>query len=309
MKRFCIIFAAFLLTHSDTYMPSSAQNEQLISNIKKSDIAVLRHINRFPAPNNTEFVSPCLVISINNKGTARAVYDIKEVTFKKNDIAVVMPNHLLCPLYNSEDYDVTLIVASEQFIEELRHRILSYDYSKFHIAPASVLTDEQMLMLQKVVDVIELISTMTEKTLPHRREILIYQLNTIFELINSFRREQDTAVFSPRNESLFNDFCNLLAANYRHTHEVAFYAEQLHLTPKYFSKVVLQTVGVTAGEWIEQYIITQAKNILTTRKDMAVQQVAYYLGFNELSAFSRYFKRATGITPSRYAADRLKDNK
>ena len=84
-------------------MPQTEQQEIFIRDINKSDIVVLHNVHRFPAPENVEFSSPHLVISINHCGTARAVYDMKEVTFSANDIAVVMPNHLLCPLYCSDE--------------------------------------------------------------------------------------------------------------------------------------------------------------------------------------------------------------
>ena len=281
-------------------MPQTEQQEIFIRDINKSDIVVLHNVHRFPAPENVEFSSPHLVISINHSGTARAVYDMKEVTFSANDIAVVMPNHLLCPLYCSDDYDVTLLVVSQKFFGEIKHRTLSHDLSKFHLAPASVLTDEQMRLMIQVISVIDTISKMPESVLPHRREMLIYQLNVAIEILNSYRREQDKAVPPSRNRALFNEFCDLLATHYRQAHDVAFYADLLHLTPKYFSKLIHQTVGVTASEWIEEYIATQAKNILATRKEMSVQQVAYFLGFNELSAFCRFFKRTTGYTPKGY---------
>jgi AraC-like DNA-binding protein len=74
----------------------------------------------------------------------------------------------------------------------------------------------------------------------------------------------------------------------------------MHLSPKYFSTVIQKAVGVSASEWIEEYLITQIKRVLTTRSELSVQQVAYEFGFVESASFCRYFKRLTGQTPSQF---------
>ncbi len=48
--------------------------------------------------------------------------------------------------------------------------------------------------------------------------------------------------------------------------EVQFYATQLNLTPKHFSKVIrIAANGLSPADWIEQYIIAQAKRMIEAR--------------------------------------------
>ena len=273
--------------------------EAKVKNINKSGIAVLRDLTKFPVYDK-DFALPDMTVGLNLHGNARTLYDMHEISFEKNELAVVLPNHLLCPLETSDDYCITLIVISGTFVDEMKHRTLTHDYTKFHLDPSTKLTDEQVVKFMKVVDVIEMVSEMTVEQLPNRHEMLVYLIDVAFELINSFRRNQDTPREATRNNAIFNNFCDLLSENYAKTREVGFYAKQLGMSSKYFSKIILDTVGVSAGRWIEEYVATQAKQMLSTRFDMNIQQVAFHLGFREQSDFCRFFKRATGMSPKQF---------
>jgi AraC-like DNA-binding protein len=283
-----------------TYIMNSADIfEEKVQTIEQSEIAVLRDVNRFPFYGKG-FASPHMVIGINRNGVATALYDLHEVTFCRNDITVVLPDHLLTQLSCSNDYCTTVVVVARKFLEDLKCRTLSHDYSKFHLTPAYHLTEEQASQVMKAIDMLALISEMSHRELPNRHEMLIYQLDILFELLNAYRREQDKEHSETRENIVFNRFCDLLALHHRTTRDVAKYAEMLHLSPKYFSTVIQKAVGVSASEWIEEYLITQIKLVLTTRSELSVQQVAYEFGFAESASFCRYFKRLTGQTPSQF---------
>ena len=280
-------------------MNSASIFEYKVQNIEQLEIAVLQDVNQFPIYGKG-FAFPHMVIGINRNGVATALYDLHEVTFCRNDISVVLPDHLLTPLKSSDDYCATLIIVARKFLDELKRRTLSHNYSKFHLAPAYHLSDEQASQVMKAIDMLVLISGMSHQDLPNRHEMLIYQLDILFELLNAYRREQDKGHSETRENVIFNQFCDLLVLHHRTTRDVAKYAEMMHLSPKYFSTVIQKAVGVSASEWIEEYLITQIKLVLTTRSELSVQQVAYEFGFVESASFCRYFKRLTGQTPSQF---------
>jgi len=102
--------------------------------------------------------------------------------------------------------------------------------------------------------------------------------------------------------TVFNAFCDVLARHYHEEHEVAFYAEKAHLTTRHFSVIIKEVAGLSASDYIEQYLATQAKNLLTSRPDLSVQQIGDHLGYADSPSFSRFFKRHTGITPGEFRA-------
>ena len=274
--------------------------EDIINNIDRLEVAVLRDVNKFPIYGE-EFSSPNMVICLNLCGRARALYDLCEVTFVQNELAVVMPNHILQPIESSDDYSSIMIVLSNTFVEELRHITLTHDHSKYHRSPSCILTDIQVAQAKKMAETIDVFSGMSVDILPNRHQILLSLLDVAFELLNAFRKESHIISFEPHEKVIFNRFCDLLARYHRQTRNISDYAKMLHLTPKYFSSYLIPKVaGVTAGEWIDQYMISQIKKALITRSDLSIQQIAYEFGFSEPSTFSRYFKNLTGVTPSKY---------
>ena len=102
-----------------------------------------------------------------------------------------------------------------------------------------------------------------------------------------------------RNEEYFNQFMKELARHYMQHRSVGFYAAQLHLTPKYLTTIIRKTTGRTASDWIDDYVVLEAKNLLKY-STMSIQEVAYYLSFPNQSFFGKYFKEHTGLTPTAY---------
>lgn len=271
--------------------------EQMYRTIATSELAVLRNVNRFPVYGK-DVISPCMMVCINHSGVARALYDMQEVVFRPNEIAVVMPNHILRPLESTPDYKVTLLVHSPALCEELKTKRLTHDYHKYHRQPTCLLTDEEMTQYMQAVDLLEHICKASTKCYPLRHEMLIQLTNVMSEMHNAFRREMDEKILKEDNQyAVFNAFCDLLAMHYREQHEVAFYAEKAHLTTRHFSLIIKEIVGLSASDYIEQYLATQAKNLLISRPDLTIQQISFFLGFAESPSFCRFFKRLAGKTP------------
>ena len=104
-----------------------------------------------------------------------------------------------------------------------------------------------------------------------------------------------------RNEEYFNQFMGVLARHYMQQRSVGFYAGQLNLTPKYLTTLIKRISGLSVSEWIDNYVIIEAKTLLKY-STMSIQEIAYYLNFPNQSFFGSYFKRNTGMSPSQYKA-------
>lgn len=94
-------------------------------------------------------------------------------------------------------------------------------------------------------------------------------------------------------------FMGLLLEGFREHHSVSYYADRLALSPKYLSTLMKEVSGLSAAQWIDQYLITEAKTLLKF-SDMTIQQIADYLYFANQSFFSKFFRQHTEMTPSDY---------
>jgi YesN/AraC family two-component response regulator len=67
----------------------------------------------------------------------------------------------------------------------------------------------------------------------------------------------------------------------------------------YFGKLFHRVVGVSFSEYLVNARINQAKILLKT-SEMSVSQIAYYLGYCDVSYFTRQFKKIVGCPPNSF---------
>ena len=288
----------------------TTSKELLIKDIEQSGILIVREMHGF-FENNEDFVFPHIIITLTLSGSARAMYDMRMITHKKNDLAIIMPGHIMHPIDSTDDFTYAVFFISPKMFNDLRFHTFSHDYEKYHYAPVSSLTDKQASQLLAIVDQLIAIANHTDKEMPHRYQALLAQLAVGYEFLNCFRLEQDKEWAKNRHVEIFNRFCDLVVKHYRESREVKYYADLLNLTPKYLNRVIRAATrstmppdhhknGISPGEWIEQHVIAQAKRLIETRATPTLQETAYLLGFSEPTSFYRYFKRVTGMTAKQY---------
>ncbi|MDE6161534.1 MAG: helix-turn-helix domain-containing protein, partial [Muribaculaceae bacterium] len=102
-----------------------------------------------------------------------------------------------------------------------------------------------------------------------------------------------------RGDVVFMRFLSILSQNFRREREVAYYANVLNLTPRYFATIIRNKSGVSPINWIARFVIAESKALLD-RPDMSIKEIAATLNFSNQSFFGRYFKQHTGMAPGRY---------
>lgn len=137
-------------------------------------------------------------------------------------------------------------------------------------------------------------------------EILVSYISLLLKFCHRFYNRQ----FQTRkltNNDILAKFEELLRTYYsgkRHDRHglptVSFCAEELCMSPSYFSDLIKKTTGENAGTIIRRFVMRQAKNGLAS--GLSISEVAYSLGFEYPQHFSRSFKKNTGVTPREYLA-------
>ena len=91
----------------------------------------------------------------------------------------------------------------------------------------------------------------------------------------------------------------LIEENFRQKHFPSDYAELLNITTKTLGKITKTHYGKTITELIIERIAIEAQRELHL-SDKTVKQIGAELGFEDEYHFSRYFKNATGVSPSQF---------
>lgn len=137
---------------------------------------------------------------------------------------------------------------------------------------------------------------------PYRRKTVQYLSKTIVadvQELNELVSEKVQNEGSTRTQELFLQFKRLIKQHCMQERSIPYYASQLHVTPHHLSATIKKASGQSVMYWINRATIQEAKLLLKTNGMMAYE-IANRMNFPSASAFSKFFKRETGLTPRAY---------
>ena len=106
-----------------------------------------------------------------------------------------------------------------------------------------------------------------------------------------------------RSQLLTGSFKALVREHFSAERSLKFYAEKLFVSPKHLTEILKEITGRTAGEWIDEAVILEAK-VLLQNPALSIAQIANTLQFPDQSTFGRFFKNLTGQAPLSYRQSR-----
>lgn len=99
--------------------------------------------------------------------------------------------------------------------------------------------------------------------------------------------------------TLYQNFTSLIREHYANSRSADFYANELAVTYKHLNTVCKELVKKTAKSVIDDFIILKAKrNLINASYNIA--ELAYKLGFEDPTNFTKYFKKHTALTPKAF---------
>ncbi|MBW8688348.1 helix-turn-helix domain-containing protein [Chitinophaga rhizophila] len=127
-----------------------------------------------------------------------------------------------------------------------------------------------------------------------RSEVLAGLLNI---LVIYFSRRQHVRVnelAQSKEIELVQRFISLVKVHFRTMKFVADYASELCVTANHLNRIVKKITGTPASSHIQQHIIMEAKR-QALHSNVSMKEIAYLLGFDDHSHFSKYFKNNSGM--------------
>lgn len=257
-------------------------------------------IFRFPSRLNA------LIIGVGTEGETSLTSNLQEFQLKKDSLFIFSPKHIL-QVQSNNRFKAHLIVIAPDFFKRINidtKRMMPL-FLQFGSLPCMELTHAESQSLRSFISMVE--QELKGSETDFSSEIIggliaatIYKVGDILTHYLTEHPEVDSPIHN-RAEEYFRQFTELLGEHYKHERSVGFYARQLCITPKYLTTLIKRISGKSVSEWIDNYVILEAKTLLKY-SNMSVQEIAYYLNFPNQSFFGSYFKRNAGMSPSQYKA-------
>ena len=244
---------------------------------------------------NTEYVYVTVVL----RGTLNMIIGGTRVEVKANEYIAVMPcmsviveesrciffaflnrNHLMADIYKRTGVN-----------PRLHYHAFKFRHARFSPDSIAVLLDCYKRIKQEH----------QHEDYPMKEIVLRAYLSAYIAKFFSVAKDSDIINYTKGNRQykFFCDFLSLLNEQHRTERSVQYYADHLHITPKYLSNIIRKYTGLTASQAIDQYVIFAIKQTLY-RNEHNIKKISEEYNFQSQSFFGRYFKRITGLSPNAY---------
>ncbi|WP_181304985.1 helix-turn-helix transcriptional regulator [Rufibacter sp. XAAS-G3-1] len=237
-------------------------------------------------------------------GTAALEINFKAHDVGQNNIILLSFGHFFKILEVSPDFKGVVLYVSQEYVEAMFSSEMVYKRVKYgvkmHKTPLLQLSPQQSELLAQRIAFLQEVVTVQRHL--YYQEMVLNALHIFFlELSNIIEQaEQPDPTAKPsRDELYFQRFLELLVLHYKTQHHVEFYAEKLHITPHYLTQIVKRLCGQTVADLLFQLLFSEAK-LLLQQPGLTIQQIAQELNFSDQSAFGKFFKRNSGVSPKEF---------
>ena len=231
-------------------------------------------------------------------GTAEFVIDCHSYIIGKGDMLLVAPRMSVKLMKKSSDFGTCGLCMEPFFFDSLSIGNYVYKrlYNSSHTTYVLRLEDSDTVHIRKTLDLMShyLTSDHPAEMAGSLVNFLLLQITEIFHSQNVH-----PAGRVKHSDALFRLFRKLLAENYRKEHELQFYADSLHISQTYLSRVIRQISGKTVNNYIAEALYTDARRLLVFT-DLTVKEIAEQLGFSDQSSFGKFFKKKSETSPANF---------
>ena len=244
-------------------------------------------------PHRISFFALLLV----TKGFGTHQIDLKEHDLKAGTVLKIAKGQVHAFQKNAQ-YEGYLIIFTEDFVvnhfSKSSINMISHLYN-YHIS-SPIFSNEagnKIFLDQLIVEV--------KNENKYAKENIVAALLNLY-LLRLEREFNDTLENNNSNHyAIFIQFKNLVEAHYTSTRNVKDYANKLFISTKHLNQVVKEFTLNTAKHFIDDFVILETKRAMVSSNN-SLKEIAFAVGFDELTNFTKFFKKHTNLTPREFKA-------
>ncbi|MBE9461364.1 helix-turn-helix transcriptional regulator [Dyadobacter sp. UP-52] len=252
-----------------------------------------------------KFTMDCYMISLKRLIGGVMLYGRTPYDHHNGCLSFIKPRQVL--QFNDLELveDGFMICVHEDFFNAhpLQNQLRNYHFFEYEIDEALHLSPREEAVIWELYRKIETEYNTNQDE--YSRDIMLTHLDSILKYSQRYYKRQfiNRAEASGKTISRFNRILSAYISGgslfSKGLPTVNQLADELNLSPRYLSDLLKQETGKTAIELIHITMIAEAKNRLRS-EDRNVSEIAFALGFENLSYFSKLFKREVGVSPNVY---------
>lgn len=182
----------------------------------------------------------------------------------------------------------------------LGSKISEYSFFQYDSDEALHISDGEKQLIKDCVENIK--REYTQNIDKHTIKLILSNIELLLNYCNRFydrqfyTREKVSNDIVQRFEKLLNAYFSQDTLIKIGLPDVKYFADKLNLSPNYLSDLLNKYTGKTTQEHIHLQLIGKAKSLLWS-SEMSISEIAYHLGFEHPSHFTKLFKSKIGQPP------------
>lgn len=206
--------------------------------------------------------------------------------------------HFLAPgqvhfLYRDTDFHAFLIPFQKELLPQIAEKRLAI--FKYYSYPILQLNQSEW---HNLFEHIQFLSGQIRRKPPKAVLHALFQ-SFVLQCDYYFQKNVSSKEESTLQSHQFENFLDLLESQFRRITTVEEYANLLNIGPAQLNYICKKVVGQTASKLIQERIILQAKRLLI-HSTLSSKEIAFKLGFEDPSYFSRFFRKHTNTSPTQF---------
>lgn len=235
------------------------------------------------------------------KGKSSLFVNDASFEIQANDVFICHPNIILESSMVSMDFEFRSVSLSLEYIRQLALINGNIWDARLFLEknPVLPLTPDEVRTFCWYYDMLK--SKLATKDKKYRKELvdalLLAFLYEFHDTLDRFITLKPSSYKS--TENLFKAFIDILSTSYPKKRSVSYYAECLHISPKYLSAVCKDISGQPASDLIDQYVMKDVIYLLR-KTEKSIKEITNELEFPNISFFGKYVKKHLGFSPRQY---------